>query len=500
MAIIGAYSSDHHQVEPELLRATKCTHFVLACLKNKDDVLLHQAKPAFKIMGSVSRPAISADDMRYLSQHGHFRAHTTVEFDVELSGNERSPRALFNRPFVVDVVGSKFERPANTDYWMLRHPRVTRIHVDRFAEDVVSFDELQSLAKQAPEIPENESLEASKFMEQIRKVSEPKRPQFVNTHSPFSTRTSTISSASVRSSRTANTVLVRVDNCEMRPENERFVAPLVSTKKENLQASRQAAPPLSKHIDKVDKEATKTEPENTKTNKTMLAALEQDKATPSTAQAGNSRTTQTLHFSPRQERGQKRKTNLQASISPPKRRSIVRSESDPSANRHTGGAARQQDIKTDTSIHHLASSRLQPRQPLDNPNPTALASKTTQPPQPPQHSHRRLQRSKSTPMAQPPNITSSEGPESSHPSLWVHQPRPVFPVELTRGNPLRNATVLLAPTIPKDGLVEAHYLNLFEPGGITRDMNHWRRERLPFVSSRESVVEESQFDPGMLLS
>lgn len=225
-AIVGAYTTSNHKVEAELLRETKWTHFVLACLNNKSEVCLHQSRPIFKLMGVVSRPAISTENMKYLSQHGRYRKENDTNYDIEVVGGGKRPKVLFIKPFIVDVVGSKFERPANTIHWMLRHPRVTKIHLDRSEQDVISFEELQGLAKEAREIPEDMASEELKIMERIRIASKPKRRTYVESKSPDSCTTMSASVASMRGLRTPERVFVRMGSCEMEAGDERFVSPL----------------------------------------------------------------------------------------------------------------------------------------------------------------------------------------------------------------------------------------------------------------------------------
>jgi hypothetical protein len=52
--------------------------------------------------------------------------------------------------------GAGFERPADTSHWTLRFPRIQKVHEDRTPKDVVSFDELQELARRCQHLaPEN---------------------------------------------------------------------------------------------------------------------------------------------------------------------------------------------------------------------------------------------------------------------------------------------------------------------------------------------------------
>ena len=234
--IVGAFSSSAHKIEHNLLKQIKWTHFELACIVNKDNVHDHNARPVFRLMGAVSRPAVSADNMRLLSQQGQLRqvSHDHSEsgqmpYEIQLANGHTRPKALFERPFIVDVLGSGFERPANTSHYMLRHPRITKVHNDdRGIEDTVSFGELQRMAEEARAIPEDVLKEEQMIMCQIRDASKPKHPQRVEQRSPMRQTASntTPETANTGSTRTPSVPLVRMDSCEMRPGDDRFVSPL----------------------------------------------------------------------------------------------------------------------------------------------------------------------------------------------------------------------------------------------------------------------------------
>ncbi|ERF76029.1 hypothetical protein EPUS_01362 [Endocarpon pusillum Z07020] len=64
----------------------------------------------------------------------------------------RKQKELFKKPFIVEIMGAGFDRPADTDYWTWRFPRMQKVHEDRTSKDVVSFDELQELANQCQQL------------------------------------------------------------------------------------------------------------------------------------------------------------------------------------------------------------------------------------------------------------------------------------------------------------------------------------------------------------
>src|ERR1700733_3603450 len=105
------------------------------------------------MVGEVSRPSISVEDVRFLNRHGILCetpfARSDLEMDVhsELTGGPL-PTTLFTRSAVVEVVGAGFDRPSNPHYHTLRFPRVMKIHHDRSFLDAVGFTAYQLMVEQ----------------------------------------------------------------------------------------------------------------------------------------------------------------------------------------------------------------------------------------------------------------------------------------------------------------------------------------------------------------
>jgi DNA ligase 4 len=66
---------------------------------------------------------------------------------------------LFKHPFEVEVVGARFDKPANVQHFALRLPRAFRIHEDRSFIDIISCKELQEMAQRCLEISNDEEEE-----------------------------------------------------------------------------------------------------------------------------------------------------------------------------------------------------------------------------------------------------------------------------------------------------------------------------------------------------
>ncbi|CRG87500.1 splicing factor 3A subunit 3 [Talaromyces islandicus] len=137
--------------------------FFIGCLDNKDAVIQSDALPRFRLIEVIGRHSLSASDMQMLNQWGKFVAcqaesnHVFETFSLHNSLPEMD--IAFKTPFVVELLGSGFDKPGNTQYYTLRFPRVLKVHWDRTFRDAISFSELQSLADKARLVPEQGLLE-----------------------------------------------------------------------------------------------------------------------------------------------------------------------------------------------------------------------------------------------------------------------------------------------------------------------------------------------------
>lgn len=136
----------------------KWNTFYMACLENKHEVVRFDAKPTFRMIGEVS--FMPEHEMEYLNARGEILAmpfspssdHMDISIDTKQT---KAPDVLFKTPFVVEIMGSGYERAPNATYWTLRHPRLHKLHGDRTITDTVSFSELQDMAKTAQTAPDD---------------------------------------------------------------------------------------------------------------------------------------------------------------------------------------------------------------------------------------------------------------------------------------------------------------------------------------------------------
>jgi DNA ligase 4 len=180
------------------------TTFHLGCLENRDDVHRFSAKPKFRFVGVVShaKKTLSRDRTRLLNDLGEFERlpYASCRAEMEVMSDQKidPPTELFKNPFVVEVVGGGFEKPANVTYHCLRFPRITKIHEDRSWSDIMSFDQLQELANNALTMAANEDSQTDReWIEKL--IGADPRPRFVPENSVNSSACRDLSSAATAS-------------------------------------------------------------------------------------------------------------------------------------------------------------------------------------------------------------------------------------------------------------------------------------------------------------
>jgi DNA ligase-4 len=122
----------------------------------------------------VDRHGISNENILFLNRHSYFQRvsfdKSITEFDVGFEyGRQLQPAELFKRPFSVESIGAGFDKPANVRYFVLRFPRVLKIHNDRSFKETVSFEELQEMAGQCREEPEDRETEEMYWLQRLRR-------------------------------------------------------------------------------------------------------------------------------------------------------------------------------------------------------------------------------------------------------------------------------------------------------------------------------------------
>ena len=219
------------RVEQDLrLGKLSWTSFYVGCLENRADVARFDTKPIYQIVDVLHEHNISKDDILLLNDHGKFVqvpfAACREELEVRMDHKSVArPTELFKRPFVAEIYGAGFDKPADTCVFTLRFPRVLKIHSDRPPSETVSFAELQQLGQtsnRAP--PDADSQKDREWIERLENA-DPKSRYIVDKSQSTSPGRSPGASATASTSATQNMrmklrspALVRTDTHELSPK------------------------------------------------------------------------------------------------------------------------------------------------------------------------------------------------------------------------------------------------------------------------------------------
>ena len=229
-AIVGG--SREARVEEALgLGQLSWTTFHIGCLENKAAVVRFSAKPVYRIVDTIGAQAcIPKDDLLLMNENGKFLERTYMDvsedMEIRIDGAVPRPTELFKYPFVAELCGSGFDVNSDTRHFVLRFPRLLKIHSDRPVTETVSFDELQALAARslnATADPESQSDKT--WIEKLEKA-DPRNKYVVDKsqsttpgkHSA-STRKATVSVTPNKRTRTKvrTPVTIRTDSSDISP-------------------------------------------------------------------------------------------------------------------------------------------------------------------------------------------------------------------------------------------------------------------------------------------
>jgi DNA ligase-4 len=196
LALIGGYY-DAHDAAASSARL-RWTHLLVGCLLNKEKVELSKAVPHFRVVDAVDHHCMHRDILQYFNQVGEFYACNPEGFEgfgVEY-GHSGLPQvsSLFKKPFVVEMMGSGFEKPSNARYFTLRFPRILKVHTDRTFLDAASHRELQLLAEDARSIPEDDLSQEREEWRKRLKVGNGRTQYIVQRSQSPSSRSSSVGS------------------------------------------------------------------------------------------------------------------------------------------------------------------------------------------------------------------------------------------------------------------------------------------------------------------
>ncbi|PWY92167.1 hypothetical protein BO70DRAFT_375923 [Aspergillus heteromorphus CBS 117.55] len=163
LAIIGGRYNPRDAEALKQVKKLIWTEFFIGCLLNKDEVMQFDVPPKFRVVDVVTRHFMHIKTMQILNQFGEFHARSMDSghgFTIEYGESVTTPLDnVFKEPFVVEMLGSGFEKPSGARYYTLRFPRITKILWDRTFQDAASFSDLQLLAEDARSVPVEDSEE-----------------------------------------------------------------------------------------------------------------------------------------------------------------------------------------------------------------------------------------------------------------------------------------------------------------------------------------------------
>ena len=174
-AVVGA-SYNAQQALKSGLKGLKWTDFHLGAMLNKEDVLRFGTRPHFRMVGTIQqsfcvpKPVLkTANIIGNLSAEPYDPDQQPPTFDLHNPSNVKID-TVFRTPLVFEVLGAGFQKASNSDFYMLRHARVKKLHQDRSWKDCISFQELQDQATAARTAPvASESQETRQWIERLER-------------------------------------------------------------------------------------------------------------------------------------------------------------------------------------------------------------------------------------------------------------------------------------------------------------------------------------------
>ncbi|CAD0111962.1 unnamed protein product, partial [Aureobasidium uvarum] len=201
--VAASYSAQEAKKRSDL--RLKYTHFHLGCLLNKGTLHQYGTKPRYRIVATIAYDhCISKQILERVNVEGALLAEPYIEststFLIE-PDSMLHIRDYFREPLVFEVLGSSYSKLPG-GYFMLRHPRVRKLHRDRTWRDCITFDELQVAAVQALDTPQvSETQENINWMTKLE-ISHKRR---YARHSLNTTPRSSVADTTPRSARSGST-------------------------------------------------------------------------------------------------------------------------------------------------------------------------------------------------------------------------------------------------------------------------------------------------------
>lgn len=156
-AVIGA-SYDAVKAKSYPSHPPRWTHFFIACLQNKIQVLAKNENPRFRHVNVVELNNNLMDTFQKQCRPVEISPDDNIifEMDTRNSGESTKPTVLFAEPLVFDIRCFSFDKSPNSGFWSMRFPMVSKIHFDRSFLDTMTFEDLQAAAIENTTMAEQE--------------------------------------------------------------------------------------------------------------------------------------------------------------------------------------------------------------------------------------------------------------------------------------------------------------------------------------------------------
>ncbi|KAK1778219.1 LOW QUALITY PROTEIN: ATP dependent DNA ligase [Copromyces sp. CBS 386.78] len=189
-AVVGA-RYDPTKAKSYGLPNIKWTHFYIACLGNKEEVLRFGEQPKFVVTNVVElnetqmRAFMTAIQPVAVDPKDNKAFSLRIEEGID---GRKTPTTIFTVPPVFDIRCFSFDRPGNVGFWTPRFPMVNKIHCDRTYSDVLSFSELQEMAVHGTQKPlDKESQELLEWIGRLEQAAPKTRGVEIQSQTTVST-------------------------------------------------------------------------------------------------------------------------------------------------------------------------------------------------------------------------------------------------------------------------------------------------------------------------
>src|SRR6266480_1468076 len=96
-------------------------------------------------------------------------SHDALEI-VEIHKSIIPLEFVFKKPPIFEIFGGGFDKDNDCEFWVLRWPRVLKVHFERDYLEALTFDELQDMAIAAQATPTNQASEEDEWVAKLSKT------------------------------------------------------------------------------------------------------------------------------------------------------------------------------------------------------------------------------------------------------------------------------------------------------------------------------------------